>query len=270
LNGQTTTNASPAVRKRSRRIYILNTEKRDGGIYRVVAKYQFPTAEIIAEETGRDLKTVQKRLQSLYESGYLNRQRRDMVSPYIHFFSEKGAQEALTLGHLAELRFTKGKSKLRVDHDLEITYFHRALFKAFGDIEWEQWWNALGEEVHTMHGMTELVPDAYFVVNNQPGFLEIIKSYEDEYEGGISRTERKFEFYSRYRNQFRKKYGHDDFRVFWVLPTRQRVLNLLAKLEDKFPTRRFYLTDEASYKTNIKGKIWWTPLDFRDATYAIA
>jgi hypothetical protein len=57
--------------------------------------------------------------------------------------------------------------------------------------------------------------------------------------------------------------------VLWVLPTKARVLGLLAKIEYDFPYRRFYVTDEESYKTNLKGKIWWTPKDLRDSTYAI-
>jgi hypothetical protein len=47
------------------------------------------------------------------------------------------------------------------------------------------------------------------------------------------------------------------------------VLNLLAKIEDKYPYERFYLTDEESYRKNIIGKIFWTPKDFRDKTYAL-
>ncbi len=100
-------------------------------------------------------------------------------------------------------------------------------------------------------------------------FLEVVKSAESEYMGGRSNLYNKIALYAQYKPQFRKKYGADDFRVLWVLPTKQRVLNLLAKIEDDFPSRKFFATYEEKYRTNIAGKIWWTPKDFRDATYSI-
>jgi hypothetical protein len=36
-----------------------------------------------------------------------------------------------------------------------------------------------------------------------------------------------------------------------------------------YPYRRFYATDEEGYKTDVLGKIWWTPKDFRAATYSL-
>ena len=65
-----------------------------------------------------------------------------------------------------------------------------------------------------------------------------------------------------------QKENRPDWR-FFILPTRERVLNLLAKIEDTFPSSEFWFTDEASYRENILGKIWWTPKDFRDKTYSI-
>jgi hypothetical protein len=251
-----------AVGRRERHIYTL---KRDDDIYRAVARYQFITAEILTELTGRDHKTIQKRLQFLYEANYLNRQRRDELAPYAYFLSEKGAQEAVRIGSLPELRFIKAKSRMIISHDLEITYFHRAVEKSFGPVEWEQWRGDLKDDV----GGEALIPDARFTLKDNFFFLEIVKSYESEYENGISNIERKFAQYSAYKEQFKRKYGHDDFRVLWVLPTEARVLGLLAKIEDKYPFRRFYVTHEQLYQDNIKGKIWWTPKDFRDATYSL-
>jgi len=45
---------------------------------------------------------------------------------------------------------------------------------------------------------------------------------------------------------------------------------MTEKIEDKYPFRRFCITDEESYRTNINEKIWWTPKDFRDETYSMA
>jgi hypothetical protein len=149
--------------------------------------------------------------------------------------------------------------------------FHRELEKQFpGQVQkWEQWRGDLKDEVETEDGIASLIPDARFIIGDRSFFLEVVMSYESEYEDGESNIFRKVAFYNAYRDQFRKKYGMEDFRVLWVLPTKQRVLRLLAKLEDSFPYRRFYVTNEESYKTNIKGKIWWTPKDFREATYSI-
>jgi hypothetical protein len=225
----------------------------------------------MTELTGRDHKTIQKRLQFLFEAGYLNRQQRDKLAPYVYFLGEKGGREAARLGYLPEVRWIKAKSRILINHDLEITKFHLALEAAFDKRvgNWEQWRGDLKDSVETERGLESLIPDARFVLDDQHFFLEVVKSYESEYEDGESNIFRKVALYHSYKHQFRKKYGGDDFRVLWVLPTQARVLGLLAKLEDEFPYRRFYVTDEQSYRTNIRGKIWWTPKDFRDATYAI-
>jgi hypothetical protein len=261
-------NAAPAAQKRNRRIYIL---KGDAEIWALVAKLQFVTAEMAAADLKRDPSTVRKRFLALYEAGYLNRSQRDKLAPFVYFLGEHGAYEAARLGYIPEVRFIKSKSRLIINHDLEITMFHRELEKQFLDQvqKWEQWRGDLKDEVETEQGTASLIPDARFQLGNQSFFLEVVKSYESEYEDGESNIFRKVALYNIYKNQFRRKYGMDDFRVLWVLPTKQRVLGLLAKLEDKFPYRRFYVTDEESYKTNFKGKIWWTPKDFREATYAI-
>jgi hypothetical protein len=50
----------------------------------------------------------------------------------------------------------------------------------------------------------------------------------------------------------------------------KRVRMLIAKIETEFPSRKFWLTDSATHKGDILGKIWWTPKDFRDRTYSIS
>jgi hypothetical protein len=139
----------------------------DNPIYEAVARYQFITAEILSELTKRDHKTIQKRLQFLYEANYLNRQRRDELAPYCYFLSEKGAQEAVRLGALPEVRFIKAKSRMIISHDLEITLFHRAVEKSFGGVEWEQWRGNLKDDV----GGKQLIPDARFTLKDNFFFL---------------------------------------------------------------------------------------------------
>jgi hypothetical protein len=51
-----------------------------------------------------------------------------------------------------------------------------------------------------------------------------------------------------------------------VLPTEARVLGLLTRIERELPYARFYFTDVANYRASIKGKMWWTPQDFRSVT----
>jgi Replication-relaxation len=250
--------------------------ERDNDIYQAIAKFQFLTAEHIANLTGRDHKTIQKRLQMLTEAKLLNRQRRDEMAPYVYFLAEKGGHVAYSQGYLPEVRWIKGKSRILINHDLEITEFHLALEKAFsGQVEWEQWRGDLKDHIETREGVYSLIPDAKFTLNTLNGkgggvfFLEVVKSYESEYENGDSNLFTKIALYSQYKNQFRKKYGADDFRVLWILPTEKRVLNLLVKIADSFPSRKFYVTDEARYRKDIRGHIRWTAKDFETTQHSI-
>jgi hypothetical protein len=260
--------------KRNRRLY---TRSGDSGILQDVAKYQFVTVEMVAEDLARNIIAVRRRMMQLYQAGMLNRVRRDKLAPYVYFLSEKGSEEALRRGHLHEPRYINSKSPLLVSHDLEITMFHRALGEKLQEVEWihpeeasssyfewEQWRGALKQKVQTEEGAESLIPDARFMVNGTTMFLEIVKSYESEYENGESNVEHKIGLY----NQWWKE-GGEDFRVCFVLPTKARVAHLLSKLEDRFPYRRFYFTDEESYRKNVVGHIWWTPRDFREATYSL-
>jgi Replication-relaxation len=253
-----------AVPKRDRRVYI---RKADKNIFKFVAEYQFITPEIMAECTGRDLKTIQKRMQYLCEANYLNRQRRDRLSPFVYFLGEEGAKLAYELGYIPILRFIKKKSAMTINHDLDITNFHRLIIRSFGDIQWEQW---RGDSKYLVEAEGEsFIPDGHFVLDGQFFFVERVRSYESEYEDGESNIEKKFRIYSAYKDEFRRKYGYDDYRVLWLMPTRERAKRILEKMETKYPFRRFYVTDEESYTKRIEGKIWWTPKDFRDATYSL-
>jgi hypothetical protein len=225
---------------------------------------------MVAEDTKRNIIAVRRRMLHLFEAGFLNRARRDKLAPYVYFLSEKGAAEALRHGHITEPRYIKSKSSILVPHDLEITMFHRTLRKKLHDAghilsEWEQWRGALRYEVHTENGKESLIPDGLFRINDQsPSFLEIVKSYESEYQNGESNVEHKIALYNEHWRE-----THRDFRVFFVMPTKARVAHFLAKIEERFPYRRFWFTDEESYRRDVLGKIWWTPRDFRDATYSI-
>ena len=239
--------------KRNRRIYIL---KGDAEIYALVAKYQFVTAEMAAMDLKRDPSTVRKRFLALYESGYLNRSQRDKLAPFVYFLGEHGAYEAARLGYIPEVRFIKSKSRLIINHDLEITMFHRELEKQFaGHVEkWEQWRGDLKDEVETEQGTASLIPDARFQVGDQSFFLEVVKSYESEYEDGESNIFRKVALYNVYKNQFRRKYGLDDFRVLWVLPTKQRVLGFAREARRQIPVPAFLCNGRRELQDELQRK----------------
>jgi hypothetical protein len=101
-------------------------------------------------------------------------------------------------------------------------------------------------------------------VGNKSFCFEIVKSYESEYEGNESNIERKIVLYNEYWKQY-----EDEFRVLFVMPTKSRVYHFLAKIKNRFPFRRFWFTDEESYRANILGEIWWTPRDFKEETYSL-
>ena len=259
--------------KRDRRVYTL---KADEAIVAAFAKYTFLTSEQASAILGRGLDTVQKRFKVLYQAGYLNRVQESLIQPYVYFLDREGAKRASDLGELESPRYIESKSRMIVNHDLEITNFHLALERALngkpGISVWRQWRDDLRDKVQTNDGSTAIIPDAYFTLAGKAYFLEIVKSYESEYKGGRSNIEQKLALYLTYKTRFEAKYGifdTHDFRVLWVLPTQKRVAMLLGKIEDEFPSRKFWFTDEASYRKDILGKIWWTPKDFRDKTYSL-
>ena len=275
MSGQKTMSTLvPAGPKRDRRLY---TRKSDSEILKAFSRYQFLTVELASQILQRNEIAVRRRLRNLFEGGILNRVTASgerslphlSPEPFVYFLDEKGGNQAAALGYLPSPRWIESKSRMTVSHDLEITKFHLALEKKLHEqgfiLDWKQWRGELKDRAED----SSIIPDAYFTFDENAFFLEIVKANESEYQNGESNIERKFSLYNTYRDQFREKYGMDDFRVLWVLPTKERVLRLLAKIEARFPYRRFYLTDEDSYQKNILGKIWWTPRDFRETTYSI-
>jgi hypothetical protein len=261
LKGVSSMSEALAGQKRNRRIF---SRSGDFHILQSVAIYQFVSVEMVAEDVKRNIIAVRRRMLSLYQAGVLNRARRDKLAPYIYFLSEKGSEDCLKRGLLNEPRYITSKSSLLVSHDLEITLFHRELEKRVDISGWDQWRGALRVEVETKNGTESLIPDAKFSLGDKNFCLEIVKSYESEYEGNESNIERKLFLYNEYWKQ-----SGQEFRVLFVMPTKSRVAHFLAKIEERFPLRRFWFTDEESYRTNVLGKIWWTPRDFREATYAL-
>jgi hypothetical protein len=262
--------------KRDRRVYTL---KSDRELIKHFAAFQYLTNAQVAQLTGRKESRMRERLRNLFLANLLNRVTSAAETsvpylspqPYVYFLDLKGGELAYDLGYLPQPRGTESKSRLMIGHDLEITKFHIALQNALKEIpyDWRQWRGELRDTVIMDGEKQALIPDAYFSFQNKCFFLEIVKSKETEYVNGESNIERKFKTYLAYQDAFAEKYLHEDFRVIWVFPTKERVARILAKLETEYPYRKFWLTDEESFEANMAGKIFWTPKDFRDTTYGL-
>ena len=100
-----------------------STSSRVTGAYKNIAKYQFITAEMIAEDLQRDQSTTRKRCLALYEANYLNRVQRICSHPMCISLVRKARRRRSPADNIPEFRFIKSKSKLLIDHDLEITSF---------------------------------------------------------------------------------------------------------------------------------------------------
>jgi len=246
--------------KRDLRLY---TRRSDHDILEKVARYQFLTVEQIATLLQRNVISTRRRMMQLYRAAVLNRSQESKLSPYVYFLAEKGGMRAAELGFLPFPRWTDRKSPTHITHDLVITEFHLALEKALHAtghvLSWEQWRGDMADLLDP-DGEVDLVPDARFRIDDdEPSLLEVVKSYESEYEGGKSSLEKKLNAY--------KKLGVH--RVYITMPTQLRVAHFLSKIEEDIPSTQFWFTDEDSFRNKILAKIWWTPKDFRDRTYSI-
>jgi hypothetical protein len=238
----------------------LYLRRNDAELLKLLARYHFLQPSHFHELTGRNIVSLRARLRQLFLAGYLQRQNstdtNDGVSfdppSKVYYLAEKGAMLAAHWGFLDEARWHRDKSRMTLAHDLEITEFHIALEKTFNShlTSWEQYRAAFHD----------VLPDAAFSIGEQHYFLEVARVK------GLTTNIEKARAYN--SPEFREKLGHD-FRVIFLLPTKERVLNLLKKLEPEFPCRHFYLTDKASI-ANITGSIFWTPKDYEEHTYGLS
>lgn len=102
-------------------------------------------------------------------------------------------------------------------------------------------------------------------------FLEVVRSRESDYQQQQSYFMRKMNAFLAYHRQGKHiaRYGIANFRVITITPTRQRALNLCAKLRDVgLVSKRFWFTDLgpicADEPQRILEKLFLTPKDFRE------
>lgn len=246
--------AHEPARKRSR----LYSMPADDKLWAAFSSYVYLTARQAVQVIGCKIDYVQVRFRRLYEAGLLDRQQKNDFAEYVYFLTEKGGELCAERGHLESPKWISKKSPMTLDHDVEISDFHMRLASALLAPErpipmaWHQWRGQLAKE------FGDWIPDAHFRIVEDWHVLEIVRSTEWGYKKGESSLVTKL-----------KTYDADKRHVLVVMPTQLRIQKFFAKVEDELPSSRLWFTDEASYRKDILGKIWWTPKNFRERQYSI-
>ncbi len=254
--------------QKDERLHLRETDKE---LLKLLSEYLYLTPLQFAGLTGRPVVSMRARLRQYWRNGLLNRTRlveSDDVEHFnptecAYFFDEKGATFAAHLGYLDRPRWRRDKSRLILTHDMAITDFHIRLHKALGKklTFWEQHRAVLKDYADANGERLAIIPDALFTIDDEHSyFLEVVKSRESEYQNGESNIMRKIRAYDNYRPRFQETWQIGDFRVVFILPTEERVQNLLEKMEAQYPHKRFWLTDEAKVNHILK-PIFKTPKD---------
>jgi len=187
----------------------------------------------------------------------------------VFFPTQKGWDEALARGFVKHtVNVTDEKSEGQLAHDLVLTDFHKALHALFGErLQWSQLYKsryhrwAKGKEDYVN-------ADAFFFIKFPSGKIAAF-FVEVENQKGTQEPLRKMGGYLRFaEGPFQDIFKWDDFRVIFLRPSYEMVLNLLhaANAEKTTATRRFWLTD---YKAALRPqhKTYYTPKDFETRTW---
>ena len=220
--------------------------------------------------TESDARSVRRTLSILHRDGFLYRapyldigQERGGVS-YVYGLSAKGVDHALQNGYSTLATKTLDEHSLRtLDHELEITSFHIALKQLCAAQGLRCAWRQ-ADLKHTVH------PDAVFNVADPSHpekafcyFLEIERAKLGNYRNGEPQIFRKLRKYYDYFNSTdcEKEWGFRQYRVVVVQRSDARREGLIAALREKCSHRMFWVTTEASYRSDISGAIFKTPKD---------
>jgi hypothetical protein len=217
----------------------------DDNYWAMFASYVFVTPRQAIQILNGKRITVYVRLKRLYEAGYLGRVRQNDFAEFVYFLTQKGADRCVE--RLGVNRWYIGKKSLmQIPHDIGITEFQLRLARAFPHMEVRRWRTDLQKDFDGE------VPDLYFNIGDGMEWTPF------EYVRMNPVTAEKLRDYN---SAFKRSY--------FVLPTEKRVENVLISIEDDLPSSRLWFTDEALYRKDILGKIWWTPKNFRERQYSI-
>jgi hypothetical protein len=270
----------------------------DAELLKYLAEFHFLQPPDLEQLTGRFLHSIRRRLLALHRARLVDRltppvpQERPLPSPpaFVYTLARRGLERAKAFGFIDErCNYNDEKKTTQLLHDLEVSRFHIGLTLAAraGHWQlsfWEQRRSQLLDWALGPAGKLPVNPDALFALvdpgrpadrNTNYFFFELERVREHHYEAGVSALLRKAEAFERYARQGRhtEAWHFKNFRVVIVLPTPQRVRNVLAKLEEaELAFRRFWLTDLGSLNgpAGITGQIFQTPRDFRDgALYSL-
>jgi Replication-relaxation len=271
----------------------------DTEIVKRLVEYRFLQPEDFRKLTGRNIVSLRRRLRELLAQGYVERltlpleREAPIGNPpdaFVYQLAPKGVAKAKAYGFADDdYRYTREKSNLFLLHDLLITKMHMALELAMRGtplefVAWEQRRSVLLDSTRNGGGWLSVNPDALFGLKDKDKpegqnatyfFLEIVRSRESEYRNGTSNFIRKMQAYVAYHREGKhaERYGIANFRVITVTPTKQRALNLCAKLKNAgLASARFWFTDLSAISTDkpetILDKVFFTPKDFaEDAVY---
>jgi Replication-relaxation len=226
--------------------------------------------------TENDKRAVRRTLGLLYQQGfayrlpYLDLDQEGGARTYAYGLSAKGHDWALANGCSSHSSKTLDEHSQRtLDHELEISSFHRAMKTFCRSHSLYLYWRQKDLK-------KTVAPDALFAVTDprQPEgrdtlyyFLEVERSKIGNFKNGEPSILRKLGRYYEYYNSDACEREWQDFRQFRVIvvqPSDERRQNLLKELEERFPHRMFWLTTNRLYEQDVGAAIFLTPRD-RDA-----
>lgn len=234
----------------------------------LLADYYCITVEMLAElrganhESGR--RNIRAILQRLHRHGYLSRV--DFIDTRMtrgrntaYGLSDSGVSWACQEGFstLSTKTLDEHSSKT-IEHELEITRFHIALKGLCHARGWELYWRqtCLKQTVH---------PDALFGITagdtTHYWFLEIERAKLGNYKDGTPQILRKLPHYWAYYDttDCEEEWGFRHFRVITVVPSAERMNNLVDSMRMLCDKRTFWFATEGDCRNNVADAIFVNP-----------
>jgi len=220
--------------------------------------------------TESDARSVRRTLSILHRDGFLYRV--SYFDPghvrggacYVYGLSDKGVDHAFRNGYATAATKTFDEHSIRtLDHELELTSFHIAIYRLCSARGLPYLWRQTDLK-HTVY------PDGFFYVADpaNPGkafcyFLEIERAKLGNYRNGEPQILRKLRKYYEYFNSTdcEKEWGFRHYRVIVVQRNDARREGLLRALRETINHRMFWLTTESAYREDLAGAIFMTPKD---------